>query len=460
MDFSGDLIIPATDTDRLVVFTRYPQPGKAKTRLIPALGAEGAAALQRQMTEYTLRQVQKLLNLRALSVEIWFAGTTDAETDRRLMQDWLGSIWVYQPQASGDLGARMAQAFQAAFASGRERVVTIGTDCPGLTAAKLMQAFQSLQASDLVLGPATDGGYYLIGLRRFVPELFAGIAWSTATVLPQTIEIAQRLGLSIAYLDTLTDIDRPEDLPHWQATLATTSFPEISIIIPVLNEANGIQSVLQIIQTSCHDTQSIEIIVVDGGSQDNTVTLVKQAGVTVIITQAGRAHQMNAGAEIATGKTLLFLHADTRLPNQFDTYISQILAQPGTIAGAFQLQIDGKQWGLRWVEWGVLCRSRFLQLPYGDQALFLKAETFRQLQGFPALPIMEDFVLVRHLQTLGKIAIAPVAVTTSARRWQKLGVFKTTLINQLVIAAYFLGIPLERLARWYRGMEARMRDKT
>lgn len=457
MDASGDLLIPATHTDRLIVFTRYPQPGKAKTRLIPALGSEGAAALQRQMTEYTLRQVQRLLNQRAVSVEIWFAGTTDAETDRRLMQDWLGSTWVYQPQASGNLGARMAQACQTAFAHGMERVVTIGTDCPGLTADKLTQAFQALQTSDLVLGPATDGGYYLIGLRRFVPELFAGIAWSTEKVLLQTIEIAQRLELSVAYLEVLTDIDRPEDLPHWQATLATASFPEISIIIPVLNEANGIQSVLQTIQTSYSDTenitQEIEMIVVDGGSQDDTVTLAKQAGATVIETQPGRAHQMNAGAKIATGKILLFLHADTRLPNEFNTYVSQTLTQPGTIAGAFQLQIDGKQQGLRWIEWGVLFRSRFFQLPYGDQALFLKAETFRQLQGFPELPIMEDFVFVRRLQTLGKMAIAPATVTTSARRWQKLGVFKTTFINQLVIIAYFLGIPLERLARWYAGKE-------
>lgn len=442
----------------LIVFTRYPQPGKAKTRLIPALGAAGAATLQRQMTEYTLKQAQRLVNLHPLSVEVWFAGT-DPETDRQQMQDWLGSDWVYRSQAAGDLGERMANAFQTAFDNGSKQVVTIGTDCPELDAAKLLQAFQLLQDNDLVLGPATDGGYYLIGLRRFVPELFTGIAWSTEKVLQQTIEIAQRLALSIGYLDALTDIDRPQDLPVWQAVLETPSLPEISVVIPVLNEANRIQQALQTIQTACQNHQKIEIIVADGGSQDDTIALAKSAGATVITTQPGRAYQMNAGAKIATGKILLFLHADTRLPHQFDAHAKQALTNPKTIAGAFQLQIDGTEQGLRWVEQGVLYRSRWFQLPYGDQALFLRASTFRQLGGFPELPIMEDFVFVRHLQALGRIAIAPAAVITSARRWQKLGVVKTTVINQLMIMAYFLGVPTKQLAKWYREAEARERDE-
>lgn len=206
-----------TQAKRLIVFTRYPRPGKAKTRLIPALGAEGAAALQRQMTEYTLTQVKQLVADQSCSAEIWFAGTNAPEVDRQLMQDWLGTNWVYRPQSGGDLGKRMADAFAAAFADGIVRVVTIGTDCPQLDASRLSQAFAALETHDLVLGPATDGGYYLIGLRRSIPELFTGIAWSTAEVLSATVQIAEHLGLSIAYLDRLTDIDRPEDLPVWQA---------------------------------------------------------------------------------------------------------------------------------------------------------------------------------------------------------------------------------------------------
>lgn len=197
--------------ERLIVFTRYPESGKAKTRLIPALGAEAAAVLHRQMTEFTLAYVKSLQQNRALSVEVWFAGG-----DRAQMQAWLGSDLRYQPQPEGDLGDRMAQAFQSAFDSGVKAAIIIGTDCPELTDALLTQAFQALQQTALVLGPATDGGYYLIGLRQMVPDLFQSIAWSTDRVFQQTVTIARKLNLSITALPTLTDVDRPQDLPVWE----------------------------------------------------------------------------------------------------------------------------------------------------------------------------------------------------------------------------------------------------
>ncbi|HEY9639975.1 MAG TPA: TIGR04283 family arsenosugar biosynthesis glycosyltransferase [Coleofasciculaceae cyanobacterium] len=438
------MAFPLTHRDRLIIFTRYPQPGKTKTRLIPALGAEAAAQLQRQMTEHTLAEVQQLIATRPLSVEIWFSSAEPA-AGKRLMQTWLGD-WVYRPQAEGGLGDRMAQALQAAFAEGMQKAVVIGTDCPGLDAQRLREAFEALDRHDLVLGTATDGGYYLIGLRRPIPELFVGIHWGTDHVFQQTIAIAERLGLSTMALEPLTDIDRPEDLPVWQAILQAKSQPppQLSIIIPVLNEANTIESVLKAVQQD-----GIEVIVVDGGSQDPTPDLAQQLNAKVISAPLGRASQMNAGAAIATGKILLFLHADTQLPRGFTALIHQTLDK-GAIAGAFELSIDGKTAGLRLVEWGVKWRSHFCQLPYGDQAIFLKADTFRALGGFAALPIMEDFELVQRLKRFGTVAIAPAAVITSGRRWQKLGILKTTLINQLVILGYFLKISPERIARWYR----------
>ncbi|MBF2051039.1 MAG: TIGR04283 family arsenosugar biosynthesis glycosyltransferase [Elainella sp. C42_A2020_010] len=452
-----------TKPDCLIIFTRYPQPGKAKTRLIPALGATGAADLQRQMTEHTLGQVRQLQASYPVTVEIWFAGTapkTEVE-DRLLMQSWLGSEWNYQAQQGEDLGARLIYAIQAAFAAGMERVVAIGTDCPQLDADKLEQAFRALYQRDLVLGPATDGGYYLIGLSQFVPQLFKTIAWSSELVLQQTVQIAESLNLTVAYLDMLSDVDRPEDLAIWQAVQqASQSQPEaasepilpdrrpfLSVIIPVLNEANRIQTALRSLQE-----EDVEVIVVDGGSQDDSVARAKAMGVKVVSSAQGRAVQMNVGAKAARGEVLLFLHADTSLPAGFVSLVRQTLAQPEIIAGAFELQIAGPEPGLRWIEGAVKWRSRLLQLPYGDQALFLMVETFRQLGGFIELPIMEDFELVRRLQRYGKIAIAPAAVITSGRRWQTLGVWRTTLINQLIIAAYFLGVSPARLAHWYRGV--------
>jgi rSAM/selenodomain-associated transferase 2/rSAM/selenodomain-associated transferase 1 len=425
-------------TERLIIFTRYPRPGKAKTRLIPALGAEGAATLQRQMTEHTLTQVKNLDP--AISVEIWFA---DAPSEQGQMQDWLGTEWVYRSQGEGDLGDRLITASQTAFAADMERVIIIGTDCPGLDADRLTQAFQALQDHDLVLGDATDGGYYLIGLRRSLPELFKGIDWGTSAVRQQTVAIANQLGLTVTHLPALSDIDYPEDLPVWQAVLKAQR-PPISVIIPTLNEAKALQ------QWENKALFPGELIVVDGGSEDDTIALAKDLGATVITSEPGRATQMNQGAAIAQSDILLFLHADTRLPNHFLELVQQTLAQPQVVAGAFELAIEGKLPGLRWVEWGVNWRSRYLQMPYGDQAIFLTAETFRQLGGFAPLPIMEDFELIKRLQKLGKIAIAPASVITSGRRWQKLGVLKTTLINQIVIAAYYLGISPERISRLYR----------
>jgi uncharacterized protein len=194
-------------TNRLIIFTRYPEVGKAKTRLIPALGAEGAAALHRQMAEHTIAQAQQFQMQRPSEVEVRFTGG-----DRGLMQHWLGADVMVTGQGDGDLGDRMARSFQSAFAAGVHRAAIIGSDCPDLDTAILAQAFDALTLADLVLGPAADGGYYLIGLRRPIPELFLGIAWSTAQVQQQTIAIAHRLNLAIALLPVLSDIDTPDDL--------------------------------------------------------------------------------------------------------------------------------------------------------------------------------------------------------------------------------------------------------
>jgi len=434
---------------RLIIFTRYPEPGTTKTRLIPLLGAEGAADLQRKMTEHTLVQVKRLSTSRELSVEIRYEGGNES-----LMKNWLGPDFDYRSQGRGDLGLRMKRSFENAFRPGIEAVVIIGTDIPDITDVIIQKAFDALKLKNVVLGPAKDGGYYLIGLQKdsssqAIPYLFTGINWGAGDVLEKTIKIAKNSGLSFALLDVLKDVDHPEDLMVWERSqnLSNHDFnpDRISIIIPAINEANNIAKTIE----SIGPGDKKEVIVVDGGSNDDTVGIAKSLGARVITSAPPRARQMNRGAAQATGDVLVFLHADTRLPEKFEDFIFNSFKQPGMIAGAFQLRINSPMLGLRLIERLANWRSRFLKMPYCDQAIFILSRVFHQVGGFPDIPIMEDFELIRRLQKQGEIVTLPVPVSTSPRRWQNLGILKTTLINQLVIATYFMGVAPEVIARWY-----------
>jgi uncharacterized protein len=205
---TGTDTITKSSKELIILFTRYPEPGKVKTRLIPALGAEGACALQRRMTDQVLLELKRLSELRLVSVEVCYDGGSQA-----LMEQWGGPDFRYLPQGQGDLGSRMDKAFLAGFQHGYERIILIGSDCPSLSNKILLEALESLVEQDLVLGPAHDGGYYLIGLKRRISSMFKGIPWGTGDVLSRTLVKANRHRLKIHLLESLADVDRPEDLP-------------------------------------------------------------------------------------------------------------------------------------------------------------------------------------------------------------------------------------------------------
>ena len=430
-----------SNSERIILFTRYPEAGKVKTRLIPALGPEGACHLHQEMTEKAAAQLRDLSVLRPVDIEVCFEGGTMI-----LMEEWLGADLSYSHQGPGDLGLRMSRAFQKAFADGWSSVVLIGSDCPARTPEILDQAFQALKDNDLILGPALDGGYHLIGLKKRQP-LFKDIPWGSSEVLDRTKEKAQALGLKIYLLDPLRDIDHPEDLAYWEGlkTVNSQPCPNLSLIIPTLNEAATLPLTLARIPKK----QSIEVLVVDGGSHDETPTLAASLGARVLRSPRGRAKQMNAGAGQAKGRMLLFLHADTFLPSEFLEHISQILSRPITAGGAFQLKLEPPLPGLKAIERLANWRARVFQLPYGDQAIFLRTEHFKALGGFKEIPIMEDVDLIRRLRRQGRIEIAPVPAVTSSRRWKQNGVWRTTLKNQIALAAFWVGISPDRLSRWY-----------
>ncbi|MEB3174029.1 MAG: TIGR04282 family arsenosugar biosynthesis glycosyltransferase [Cyanobacteriota bacterium] len=191
----------------LLLFTRFPEPGQSKTRLIPALGAEGAARLQRRLTEQTLAQAERLLTLCPVDLQIYFTGA-----DLQSMVNWLGPQRNYVPQGDGDLGARLERACRHSFQNGAAQVILIGADCPGLTAELLREAFKALDSYPFVLGPALDGGYYLLGLTKLYRALFTDIPWGSAEVFSQTVAKLRMINVPIAFLAALQDVDRPEDL--------------------------------------------------------------------------------------------------------------------------------------------------------------------------------------------------------------------------------------------------------
>jgi len=209
---------PALPLPHLLVFAREPVLGRVKTRLAAGIGAEAALTVYRELLALTAAAVAAA----QVPATVWLAEAPAAFDPTQARPEWPGLLWRVQP-AAGSLGERMAQAFGEAFAAGAGRVVVIGTDCPGLSAELLRQAFDQLLSHDMVVGPADDGGYYLIGMTELHPALFANKAWSTATVLPDTLADAARLGLRVAQLPTLHDVDSAQDLATWRGHPAAGS---------------------------------------------------------------------------------------------------------------------------------------------------------------------------------------------------------------------------------------------
>ncbi len=408
----------------IIVMTRLPRIGRNKTRLIPALGPEGASKLHHRLARHTIGRASAFARETGARLTIHLEGGTPIDG-----REWLGPCDCRE-QSPGDLGQRMRHACAVAFSEGAEKVLVIGTDCPDITSDTFTTAFQALEETDLVFGPAHDGGYYLVGMATPAESIFQEIPWGSESVLAASLAAAKSAGLTTSSLTTLSDIDLPEDLPDGLASLDRAE--TISIIIPTLNEASGIAALLDRLALSAPH----EIIVSDGGSSDGTKLLAKEHGAQVIEAPRGRAAQMNAGATIATGEFLLFLHADTIPPENFPKVIRATLNRPDTAAGAFRFRLDEELPAAPLIETLVHLRCHFFHTPYGDQSLFLRRSLFEKLRGFPHLSSMEDLAMVRLLKQFGKVTTVPTEAITSSRRWQNGGLVRTFLRHQLMLAAY------------------------
>jgi rSAM/selenodomain-associated transferase 1 len=197
----------------LLVFVRAPELGRVKTRLAAELGAPLALAVHRYLGSRIADEVRRLQHHRVI---VYYTGSDGAAS----VGAWLGDEFPLRPQVDGNLGERMSAAIGATLADGVSRVVIVGTDCPSLDSAAIETAFRALDSADVVLGPAADGGYYLIGMCRLYPSLFENVPWSSPETLRVTLEGARELGLSVAMLEERRDVDTADDWRDWLARQA------------------------------------------------------------------------------------------------------------------------------------------------------------------------------------------------------------------------------------------------
>jgi uncharacterized protein len=234
--------------------------------------------------------------------------------------------------------------------------------------------------------------------------------------------------------------------------------PWLSIIVPVFNEGERIQACLQSLSQVAGNSL-YEVIVVDGDAAGSTLQYLSKEKPTLkgVIGPLGRGVQMNAGAKVARGNVLLFLHVDAQLPESAFAQIQSVLAEKEVSGGAFDLAIDATGWVYSLISQVASWRSRLTRIPYGDQAIFLRRSVFEVVGGYPDSLIMEDVALMQKLKRQGyQIRFIRDQVTVSARRWQQEGILRCTMRNWILMTLYLTGVSTERLSRWYRPQSTKL----
>jgi len=228
---------------------------------------------------------------------------------------------------------------------------------------------------------------------------------------------------------------------------------KLSVVVPTLNEERCLARALASIPPGA------EIVVADGQSEDRTREIAAQQGARVVEGALGRGAQMNLGAKMAGGDTLLFLHADCELGPGANEAIREALDDKDIVGGSFTLRVEPTSLGLGLVSLGSNLRARFLGFPYGDQALFVRRSEFERIGGYRDIPIMEDVDLAKRLRARGRMVVLEVPVTTTPRHWERLGPFATTLANWIAVTAFFLGVSPHRLAPVYHRLRGSQPSK-
>lgn len=492
-----------TNDRALIIFTREPEPGRTKTRLMPYLSPEDCAELHRCMIRDIASQAAQL-NADVIVSYTCSAHASESADVPPFLQEVFGRhdhvMAEFIKQSGDDLGSRMENAFAEAFAKGYKKVILIGTDIPELEAESIDAAFAMLDVSDVVLGPTEDGGYYLIGMKALHPEAFDVKLYGVSSVYEETAASIRAAGLSVSMVDSYADIDTPQDVSGYRHRMREDSrlrligscipardfvpfrgriresLPvntytgrflsekaKISVIIPVYNEAAEIGVMLDQLRPHLDEC---EIIFVDGGSTDGTAEMIcgnaedacaadtgrqEADGFTLIKTEKGRGRQLNTGALASSGDILFFLHCDSILPDEFLREIRRVMSRCEW--GCFGVKFPSKNFFMltnRIISnHRAVCRS----LPFGDQGIFIDRSLFFEAGMFPEQPVMEDYEFsLRIRRYMPAPGLTRRRIVSSSRRYGKgtLSILKTELCMFQLRYLYRKGVSAEKLQRYYR----------
>ncbi len=405
----------------VIIFTRVPEPGVTKTRMMPELSPAECARLHTCF----LKDIREACVLSGAEV---FVNYTAVHLEKvSYLKKILGEDLIYFPQEGAGLGERMKNAMKHVFDEGYDSCVLIGTDIPELRAYHLTEAFHVLEEKDVVFGKTVDGGYYLVGMNRLIPEAFGLNQYGHSHVFEETLEILEASGVSVGYTGALQDMDIYEDLAdyrdrmrihEWHRSTFTGKYlnkiSRISVIIPVYNEEKTIEKLqkqLDALEGKC------EIIFVDGGSKDRTLELIEQK-FTVLHEHKERAAQMNLGAKESHGDILFFLHCDSELPKHPLAEIRRVMQKHR--AGCFGIAFHSMNFFMFTCRMISNHRIKDRKVMFGDQGIFVDRRLFFEAGMFPELPIMEDYQFSLTLKEMGvKLGMTRHRIYTSDRRFPK-----------------------------------------
>lgn len=431
----------------LIIFMRYPEEGKVKTRLAASVGAQEATRIYEKLVRRTLGLAGDFVRARRGEVEALIAFSPIQERDR--IQKAYPGPWTFFPQVGDHLGERMERAVLHAMALGYGSVVLTGTDLVDTQVSDFGQAFDVLERGGnecAVLSPAADGGFFLIGLNRPCPSAFRPEQWGSEEICLRTEKLLCEAGFRVQKLKTRKDIDRPEDLAMLRSRPVFRS--TLSVIIPTLSSPKRLSPFIAFLESCLWPGD--EIVAVQGGG--GTREEVESEGGTRsrwIMAPKGRGVQMNHGARAARGDTFLFLHDDSLPPPNFAYSVRKIREAPGMSLGCFGLGFSPSTPVMKMVAGGANLRTRLLKLPFGDQGLFCRREIFEKAGGFKKPYLMEDVEFVRECRRLGGLMILPETIFTSPRRYLSRGIVRAVMENQLLLLLHRLGASDRSLYSFY-----------